>query len=321
MQESVDKIDIVEPPRPHGSALARAVQVFARMSRPVVVGIALAAIATVAALDYVSGFELDVGLLYFAPVALATWFAGRNAGLAVALIACVVQAGIDIASGHVFPSMAIPLWNMSARLALLLGAALLIAEVHRRLRAERHLARTDGVTGIMNFRAFSQRLDYSIALARRYGRALTLAYFDMDNFKVVNDKYGHAEGDRLLRVVGETLTHFTRESDSVARLGGDEFAVLLPDTSTNGAQEVLGKLREALAALRVHDMQITCSVGAVTFDQAPENADEAVRAADGLMYRVKYNGKNSVAFGRFDPSNRAVRILQPSGAPREEARA
>ena len=79
--------------------------------------------------------------------------------------------------------------------------------------------------------------------------------------------------------------------------------------------------RRLVTALRVNDTQITCSVGAVSFDQAPENADEAVRAADGLMYRVKYSGKDSVAFGRFDPSNRAVRILQSAGAPHEEARA
>jgi diguanylate cyclase (GGDEF)-like protein len=316
MQESIDKIDLEEQPR--GSVLGRSMASLERLSRPIILALSLLGIGFVATLDLLTGFELDFGLFYFAAVALATWFAGRTAGVWTSVIACLVQAGIDLASGHMFSSYAIPLWNVVVRFALMLIATMLLAEVHRRLRVEQHLARTDGLTGIMNFRAFSQRLDYSIALARRYSRPLTLAYFDMDNFKTVNDKYGHAEGDRLLRLIGETLLHFTRASDSVARLGGDEFAILLPNTGAPGAQEVLGKLREALSALHVADTAMTCSVGAVTFNQAPADAEEGVRAADGLMYRVKYSGKNAVAFGEYDATSRAVRIL-PTPVPTPHA--
>src|SRR5581483_7437468 len=290
MNQQVDLLTPIEPAAGQTGWLDRFAQMLGQLPRVHVLLLAAALVLAIAAIDYLTGYEMDVAVFYVAPVALATWYAGRSRGIGISVFACLTQALVNIVPGHTIGSFGLLFWNALVQLSFFLITAILLAELHKRLRMEQHLSRTDGVTGMLNFRAFRHRLDYSIALTRRDNRPLTLAYFDMDNFKLVNDKYGHAEGDRLLRSLGDALTHFTRSSDTVARIGGDEFAILLPATGAAGAQEVLGKLLEALSALRAGSTPITCSVGAVTFEQPPEDADEAIRAADGLMYKVKYSG-------------------------------
>jgi diguanylate cyclase (GGDEF)-like protein len=171
-----------------------------------------------------------------------------------------------------------------------------LESAHHRLRealkAEQELARSDSLTGVRNRRAFYEAGQDEARRSRRYHRTFTLAYVDLDNFKVVNDTLGHSEGDLLLVTVAEVLRHQIRSTDVIARLGGDEFALLLPETGDAAAHVVLAKLRGALAeAMQSHLWPVTFSMGAIVCETPPASFEELVREADELMYSVKKSGK------------------------------
>jgi diguanylate cyclase (GGDEF)-like protein len=254
-------------------------------------------------IDYLTGAEIGLSIFYLLPVAVAAWYTDRRDGVWTALLSCMVWYLADELSGAHYSNALIPVWNAFVRLCFFLTNALLVAALRARLTVEAQLSRTDALTGVMNGRAFAERLELVLANARRSARPFTLAFLDLDDFKPVNDTCGHLEGDRVLRVVGTTLRANLRETDHVARVGGDEFAMLLPDTDSAGAGVALGHARERLLqALRTGQRPVTCSVGAVTFRDRPTGPEQAMKAADALMYTVKERGKNGLALGIYDPA-------------------
>src|SRR2546429_8434445 len=140
----------------------------------------------------------------------------------------------------------IPYWNVVLRLA----ALVLVSEAVARLRLaharERELASQDAVTGGPNARACYEFAGAEIARARRYIHPFSVAYLDLDDFKLVNDRLGHLAGDAVLRSVARALSGVLRSSDLVARLGGDEFVVLLPEAGAAPARPAAQKLRRAV---------------------------------------------------------------------------
>jgi diguanylate cyclase (GGDEF)-like protein/PAS domain S-box-containing protein len=183
------------------------------------------------------------------------------------------------------------------------------SQLNRVLQREKELARTDVLTGLSNRRAFYEALQMERARTARYGRPITLAYVDLDNFKRVNDSLGHAVGDELLVCVADLLRQTLRLSDTVGRLGGDEFALLLPETSPGAAESLLQKLRKILMdAMQGRNWPVSFSIGAATFLNNPPPLDQMIRAADELMYAVKKSGKNS------------VEVVAIGGGPQESAR-
>jgi diguanylate cyclase (GGDEF)-like protein len=251
-------------------------------------------VALVGVTDYVTGREVSLSIFYLAPVALVTWRAGRNPGVAVSVIAATVWGGVDLAGGSPYSSPLIPVWNSLVRLGFFIVTLLLIDAVRRAHAFERALARTDPLTGIANARAFRELLDRELTRMGRTGSALTLACLDLDHFKAVNDALGHEAGDRLLRDVATRIARSLRAQDLVARLGGDEFVLLLPDTEAPAAQAALdrslGVVREAVAARPGIPADVGATIGAVVFTRPPASADAALRAADDRMYEGKRAG-------------------------------
>lgn len=136
-----------------------------------------------------------------------------------------------------------------------------------------------------------------LARSRRSGNPFAVASADIDDFKEINDSCGRQAGDELLHAIAGTLQTHMREVDTVARLGGDEFAVLLSDTDPDEARTVMAKLERLMENLSVADSHgIIFSMGVVAFLKPPESVDEMIRAADHLMYSVKKEGKNSIAY-------------------------
>jgi diguanylate cyclase (GGDEF)-like protein len=163
------------------------------------------------------------------------------------------------------------------------------------LESEKNLARVDFLTGIPNRRTFDQALSLEGKRSRRYGRPITLVYIDVDNFKIMNDRYGHATGDELLKTIGEVLERTVRSTDVAARLGGDEFAILLPETDESNAGVLVAKLRQNLQkAVEPKGWPATFSFGVVTFPIAPATTEEMVKRADEFMYEAKRGGKSAV---------------------------
>jgi diguanylate cyclase (GGDEF)-like protein len=120
-----------------------------------------------------------------------------------------------------------------------------------------------------------------------------VAYLDLDNFKEVNDRFGHSRGDSLLRLVAATIRTNLRKTDMVARLGGDEFALLLPETGYEPAAAVLRKIHQLLLGkMQRCGYPVTCSIGAVTFLRPAESVEELIKRADACMYAAKRGGKD-----------------------------
>ena len=163
------------------------------------------------------------------------------------------------------------------------------------------MAIRDGLTGLFNHRHFYDRLEEEFSRASRYKAPLSLVFFDIDDFKRVNDTFGHARGDQVLKKIGQLLKTVARESDIPARYGGEEFAVILPNTDVDGALDVANRIH---AVIREHkfehldEEQITISTGVSTYkNNNLQSLNELVQIADSGMYRVKREGKDKVALG------------------------
>lgn len=176
-------------------------------------------------------------------------------------------------------------------------------------------ARTDALTGLLNRRSFTKRLEESLADAQRTGQAGTLVYVDLDNFKAVNDRLGHQAGDAALKGLAACLKRVIRASDFVARLGGDEFALWLAtadaDAATARAKVILALKDEIAAFSAGPDKPLGLSVGlAVHMPREPETVAELLARADAAMYQVKQRGKGAYALaapaGAGPPAERAV---------------
>ncbi len=175
---------------------------------------------------------------------------------------------------------------------------------------------TDDLTGISNHRRFSEWLDQEVARIERHGGELALILIDIDNFKGINDAYGHLQGDRVLEEIGRVLRIESRGIDLSARYGGEEFVLALPETGTEGAAEVAERLRRRIELTRVsmgpdHEpMEVTASFGVASIPSDGADARSLISAADDALYRAKRAGKNQV--GLSEP----VAGGPPQGNPR-----
>ena len=165
-----------------------------------------------------------------------------------------------------------------------------------RLQAE---ANFDDLTGLYNRRGFERRLTEEVARATRYGHQLSLVMMDLDGFKLINDQYGHATGDRLLRAFGVLVSTELRTSDLASRYGGDEFALLLPGVGKTEAWAVAEKIRDGLRqmTIEVHDDQhiaTSGSAGVASLGAGITEARALVDAADTALYAAKRAGRDRV---------------------------
>jgi diguanylate cyclase (GGDEF)-like protein len=153
------------------------------------------------------------------------------------------------------------------------------------------LSCTDELTGLGNYRFLRERLAEEVALARRHGEPLALAIMDLDNFKSINDTYGHLAGNRVLREVAETLRRVTRESDIVARFGGDEFALIMPLTIRDEAEVAAQRIHHAIRRLTVKvsggTVRVSTSIGLACFPEDAGDPEGLIEAADARLYHAK----------------------------------
>ena len=184
--------------------------------------------------------------------------------------------------------------ELAAWLASQAAIALENARLHQVVRRQ---AFTDELTGLVNRRRFVEALDAEIARASRLGAALSVLFADLDDFKRINDHFGHAAGDNALRTFADLLRRELRTIDTAARLGGEEFAILLPGTDLAGAFVVGERIRRHLAELAilpegVAGAGLTASIGVVQHHSG--TPEELLRRADAALYRAKEQGKNRV---------------------------
>lgn len=165
--------------------------------------------------------------------------------------------------------------------------------------ALRHQANTDYLTQLYNRRYFLQCAERELAAARRYERELSLLFFDIDLFKQINDRYGHAVGDRALKRLADLCRETFRNVDVIGRFGGEEFVVLMPDTSLVEATTAAERLRAAIAEARIaadngQYVSLTISAGVSGWTSANETIADVLNSADQLLYAAKRLGRNRV---------------------------
>jgi diguanylate cyclase (GGDEF)-like protein len=171
------------------------------------------------------------------------------------------------------------------------------ATLHKKVERQ---AVTDELTGLANLRAFHSILEGEIERARRFQTPLALVMLDLDNFKLVNDKYGHQQGDEVLALVADVLRDFSRDIDAPARYGGEELAVVLPQTDAEGAAQLAERIREAVDQLEVPrvdgegTLRLQASFGVAALPESAVDREGLIAAADAALYRAKRAGRNRV---------------------------
>jgi diguanylate cyclase (GGDEF)-like protein len=274
----------------------KAFHTLSKMDSPFRVILGILLLGVVGIFDYFTGTELSFSLFYIFPIAMITWGTSWKFGILTAVASTGVWLLVDVSAGAEYSHPAIQYWNAIVRFSFFLLVVLII-NLRRGLEREMSMARTDFVTGAVNTRYFHDLLQAEIDRSSRYSHPLTVAYIDVDNFKAINDTFGHTLGDQILRTIAGNMQQNLRSTDIVARVGGDEFMILLPETGSNAAQTAITKMQmKLLEGMKMGDWSITFSIGVITFITIPKSVDEAFEVADRMMYTVKTNGKNNVSY-------------------------
>ncbi len=163
----------------------------------------------------------------------------------------------------------------------------------------KRLSITDGLTGLFNSRYFYRYLDIEISRTKRYGSSFSLMLFDIDNFKRLNDTYGHQAGDEVLQELARIFKSVSRETDVVVRYGGEEFVIILPNTSEEEAIALANRILQSVQETQIkinatESVRITVSGGVASFPQNASSAKSLLNAADSAMYAAKTAGRNTI---------------------------
>ncbi len=274
---------------------------FEKQNKTLLVFLGFLLIGMIGVIDYLTGYEYSLSLFYVLPIYLITWTANRKVGFVSAVVSAIVWLVADITVGHPYSHPLIPIWNALIRFFFFLIIMFLLSSLKNSLRREKELSHTDYLTAIANSRYFYEIAQLELDRFQRYQHPFTIAYLDIDDFKSVNDQYGHAQGDEVLKTVANTIKLIVRKSDVFARLGGDEFALFFPETDQETARSIFSKIHTALVEeLQKTKLPVTFSIGVVTCKAAPHTIGELILLADELMYSVKIDGKNSVKFTSYE---------------------
>lgn len=240
----------------------------------------------------------------------------------------VLQVGICVAGMALSGLMALRSFFVAQKMAVRAGELQrlqkdlgaknrVLSEANTRLRA---LATTDPLTGLANHRALIAALEHELARAYRYRHECSLLFLDIDHFKALNDSYGHAVGDSVLRDFATLLQQQIRETDVPGRWGGEEFLVILPETDEQEARLLSERARAAVAAHAFTmggGMSLTCSIGIATFPGDARERDGLVTCADQAMYAAKKLGRNQVR-SASDPATLALGKSEAEQGSRED---
>lgn len=157
------------------------------------------------------------------------------------------------------------------------------------------LSLRDGLTGLFNHTYFYQQIDLEVRRSQRYGTIVSLLLIDIDDFKAINDTYGHQGGDRMLKLMAKSLLIEARDSDICCRYGGDEFAVIQPCTDINATSIIAERIRAIMLEQLPNGSEATVSIGVASLGDKIRTTYDLVKEADAALYRAKKSGKNRIA--------------------------
>ncbi len=264
------------------------------------------------AVDYLTGFKLTILLFYLLPVSIVSWEVGPLAGLSISALSTLTWGLSNILAGEAFSGAFIVAWNAVTMLFFFIAMSLVLSALRRSLDDERHLARTDPLTGVLNRRAFYEFVNTHILFSQSTPPGCTLVYLDLDNFKMINDTFGHSVGDIVLVTAVDTIALCLGSEDILARMGGDEFIILTMETEPQALTKKMAWLyRELTATMQAQEWPITFSIGVLSFHKPAASVSQMITLVDRLMYQVKSTSKNGVAYAAFPDD-----FPNPSAQPR-----
>lgn len=245
--------------------------------------------------DYITGYEISFSIFYLIPVTLAVFLHGKALGLVYSVICAIAWISADILAGYHFSQIYIPIWNTLVRLGYFSINTIIIAKLLDSIEQIKKVSFSDPLTNAANWRYFEEYSNMVIKSSVRLNTEIALAYFDIDNFKNINDTLGHDIGDEVLIVISGIVKNEIRSSDLLARLGGDEFAILLLNIDFDKAKEILYLLQDKVRIeMAKRKLNVTLSIGAIVFSVPPSTIGPMLKSVDGVMYEVKNKGKNNI---------------------------
>lgn len=248
-------------------------------------------------IDFIIGSETSITIVYLLPIFLTAWYIGRLSSIFISIVSVTVWIMDELITGNYFKSTFNHSFDYFMVFGLYIVIIYLVTFLKKEFEKEKEFAVTDFLTGVRNGRYFYEHANIEISRAKRYDRPITLAYIDLDNFKKVNDNYGHSIGDKLLATTAMTIKNNIRSIDIIARLGGDEFIILMPETDCNQAKIVVSKIKKYVERyLNKKKWSVTLSIGVVTCINPSCDLDELIKVADKTMYQVKKRGKNTIKY-------------------------
>lgn len=268
----------------------------AKRTHPLVLLLIVLLVPLIALFDYLTGPLLGSSIFYIVPIVLIARSGGKLSSWFTAILAALAWMVVDVLTTPSYTGIFVPLWNTLTRFAFFTFALIAVRRSQEELQSARIMALSDPLTGLPNRHYLLIMLSAARARLERYGTPLTLAYLDVDDFKLVNDLHGHVTGDRFLQRVAGVLAEEVRDTDTVARIGGDEFLILLPDATAETARSTLERVREELRKIPVpQDTDVSFSIGACTFHLPLDSIEGMMRRADEQMYLVKRSGEEVIA--------------------------
>lgn len=258
--------------------------------------ISIVSIVLIGYLDYILDPAYSLPALYVIPTIITMWYINIRLSIIISIVSAITQGINNYFDADYFSTAYACYTFVTIRFLVLVILISCAMRFKYALMQERLLSRMDQLCDILNSRAFSEIITIELERYRRHRHPLSIVYIDIDNFKTINDLYGHSIGDNLLKIFSTVLKNNVRTIDTVARLGGDEFSILLPETSADATHQLMIRIQSTLLEkMRQQQWSVTFSIGIVTCtDSSPLTADALIRLADEQMYRVKRHGKNNI---------------------------
>jgi diguanylate cyclase (GGDEF)-like protein len=250
----------------------------------------------IAYFDMVLSYEFGFALFYIIPILYVSWYSGQKLGLFFSCIAAGLWFFVDYYQGHPYEHQYAMLWNTMMRWGIFSLVAYLVSRTHHEMNAVGMLAQKDALTGLYNRRGILSFTQQEIDRTNRYKHAFALVLIDLNQFKMINDVYGHRHGDRALKHVAILLQKNIRQTDVAGRIGGDEFVLLLLDINQEEAVGLVKKIQDEMHAHASKRKKLVASFSAGVLLCGPTKlcALELINQADDLMYQAKNHRKIQV---------------------------
>jgi len=249
-------------------------------------------------LDYYTGYEFSFTVFYLVPIIICAYFTNNYYSFLISLVSALAWYFADSHSGFLYANKIIPVINSFLKFIIFLLVSYSFIKIKKLLEMEKELSRIDSLTGSYNRKFLYPVLYDEIERAKRYKTSVTVSYIDLDNFKKVNDIFGHDAGDAVLKKTVQVIKKCIRVNDSIIRMGGDEFIILFVNSAQKELKEVFKRLLKNLSIEMKNSgwTMVSFSIGVVSCRKKILTSEELIEKADALMYEVKKSGKNNIKY-------------------------